>query len=191
VLPCGVGWNVKGILFADYVRMIRSHKGVDWSAELTPEDLPFLSMRIEHASWYSMATFERFGNAILRHVAGGDLAAVRMWGRFSVDVLRHANPMLLAPGDPVETLRRFHVLRSTYFDFDTLSVAELLDEQASIVIDYRMGATAEEAASFQTMGFFERLLELAGARDIGARFTERAWAGEPRTLLDLVWQASR
>ena len=50
-----------------------------------------------------------------------------------------------------------------------------------------MGATAEEAASYQTLGFFEGLLELAGAKDIRGSFREKAWSGAPRTILDLKW----
>jgi hypothetical protein len=50
-----------------------------------------------------------------------------------------------------------------------------------------MGAKAEEAASFQTMGFFERQLELAGASNVSALLKQRSWAGDPRTLLELNW----
>ena len=100
---------------------------------------------------------------------------------------RRAARSLVADGDPVETLKRFRVLRATYFDFDALEILMLLDDQAQVVIRYYMGATAEEAASWQTMGFFERLLEVAGASDISARFVERQWAGDARTLLDLGW----
>jgi hypothetical protein len=50
-----------------------------------------------------------------------------------------------------------------------------------------MGAIAEEVASHQTMGFFEKLLELAGATDVYARFVQRSWKGDPRTLIALAW----
>ncbi len=177
------------MLFADYVRMVRGHKGVDWSTQLAPEDLPYLQQRIEPGQWYPMETFERLGLAILRHVALGDLNAVRMWGRFSVDELRAANPTLLAEGDPAETLNRFRVLRSAFFDFEALEIPMLIDGEAHVVIRYHMGNAAEEAASHQTMGFFERLLQLAGATDdLSARFVERTWAGGTRTLLALSWQ---
>jgi hypothetical protein len=75
-----LGWNVKGILFADYVRMIRSCKGVDWTQELQPDDLSYLRAHVDFKAWYPMATFERMGNAILKHIALGDLNAVRMCG---------------------------------------------------------------------------------------------------------------
>lgn len=180
--------QVKGILFLDYVRMVRGHKGVDWTRYLTAQDLAYLKARIEPDAWYPMATFEHLGNLILRFVAHDDLQAVRMWGRFSVDMLRAANPMLLEPGDPIETLNRFRVMRATFFDFDALSVPMLHDDEAQIVIHYYMGMPAEEAAAMQTLGFFERLLELAGATQVEAALREKAWAGAPRTLLTLHWR---
>jgi len=167
--------------------MIRGNKGFDWTSQLAPEDLPFLAQRIEPNGWYPMETFERFGNAILRNVANDDLSAVRMWGRFSVDEQRARQPDLVAAGDPVETLQRFRVLRATFFDFAALEIVMLHDDAAEIVISYGMGRKAEEAASFQTMGFFERQLELAGASNVSGILKQRSWTGDPRTLLALAW----
>jgi hypothetical protein len=182
---------VKGILFLDYVRMLRARKGVDWDRHLPPEDLPYISGQVEPNGWYPMATFERLGNLILLELAANNLDAVRMWGRLSVDHLRSEYPMLVEPGDPVETLGRFRVLRATFFDFEALQVPVLTNEQAQIVISYHMGMPAEEAAAYQTMGFFERLLELSGAIELHAGLPERSWAGDPRTLLDLAWTMRR
>ena len=179
--------RVSGVLFADYVRMMRGQKDVDWSAQLEPQDVQYLLGKIEPKAWYPMDTFERMGNAILARVAGGSVEAVRAWGRFSVDQLRTAQPGLVADGDPVDTLMRFRVLRSTYFDFEAIEVTTLADGEAAIVIHYYMGAQAEEAASYQTMGFFERLLEISGAHEVESRFRERSWAGDPRTVLSLEW----
>jgi hypothetical protein len=174
-------------LFLDYVRMLKAHKGVDWDAVLAPEDLPYLKQQIDATAWYPMATFERMGNAILKFVADNKILPVQLWGRFSAAQLRAAHPMLLAPSDPVESLTRFRVMRETFFDFDALQVLMLHDGEAQIVIHYFMGMPAEEAASYQTMGFFEGLLDLAGAKDIQATFKEKSWNGAKRTLLDLKW----
>jgi hypothetical protein len=168
--------------------MIRSHKGVDWAKHLRAEDLTYFIDFNDPTGWYPMPTFERLGNAILAQIAGGDMRAVHMWGRHSVDALRAANPELVVEGDPIETLRRFRVLRATYFDFEALDVRMLVDGHAQVIIRYHMGNPAEEAASLQTMGFFERLLDLAGAVDVGARFAKRSWAGDGQTLLELVWR---
>lgn len=181
--------HVKGVLFADYVRMLRGRKDVEWSTRLSREDLPFLRIKIDPNGWYPMESFERMGNAILAEIAASDLEAVRMWGRFSVDALRGAQPQLVAENDPLETLMRFRVLRATYFDFEALEIPTLSDGEAHIVIRYHMGDTAEEAASYQTMGFFERLLEIGGAQNVYARFLERSWNGNARTLLELTWDS--
>lgn len=183
-----VAHHVRGVLFADYVRMIRGRKDIDWRIHLAPDDLPFLVGRIDPAAWYPMATFERFGNAILREIALGDVNAARLWGRLSVDVLWSAQPSLVARHDPVDTLNRFRVLRATYFDFDALEVPTLIEGEALILVRYHMGAIAEEAASHQTMGFFERIVELAGATAVEGRFVERSWRGDPRTLIELTWR---
>ena len=180
--------HVRGILFADYVRMIRAYKRTEWTRHFDPLDLAILHTQIDPAAWYPMGAFERFGNAILAEIARGDVQAVRIWGQLSVDALRAANPALVVDGDPIETLMRFRVLRATYFDFEALEIPMLLDGEAQVVIHYYMGPTAEEAASFQTMGFFERLLDLAGATAVQAAFRERSWAGSARTVLDLAWR---
>lgn len=177
--------QVRGILFLDYVRMIKAHKSIDWG--LPPEDMSYLDERIDKDGWYPMASFERMGNAILQHVAGGQMQAVYHWGRMSAAQLRAAHPMLLAEGDPVETVNRFRVLRATYFDFEALTVPMLHDGEAQIIIHYYMGMPAEQAASLQTQGFFEGLLELAGAKQIRSTFRETSWSSSTRTLLDLRW----
>lgn len=183
--------QVRGVLFVDYVRMLRSQKTMDWSMHLAAHDLPYLQMQVDPAAWYPMATFERMGNAILTTVTRGELFPVQLWGRYSAAQLRAANPMLLEPNDPPETLQRFRVMRETFFNFNALEVPLLHDDEAHIVVRYYMGMPAEEAAAFQTMGFFEGLLELAGAKDVRAAFQDKSWDGDPRTLLVIRWKPPR
>lgn len=179
--------NVKGVLFADYVRMIRGQKSIDWRPRLAPEDMSYVVVRIDPGAWYPMASFERMGNAILAELAGGNPEAARFWGRSSVDQLMATTPGLVADGDPLQTLMRFRVLRSTFFDFEALDVRAASDGHASIAVRYYMGPMAEEAATFQTMGFFERLLAVAGADGVQADLTHRSWSGDERTVLELNW----
>jgi hypothetical protein len=178
---------VKGILFLDYVRMLKAYKGVEWNTLLPPEDVGYLDQQIDKTGWYPMETFERMGNQILHFVARDQLAPVQMWGRYSAQQLRADHPMLLSPNDPVESINRFRVMRQTFFDFEALTIVMLHEGDAQIAIQYYMGMPAEEAASVQTMGFFEGLLDLAGAKQVRATFSEKSWAGSKRTLLDLRW----
>jgi len=178
---------VKGTLFVDYVRMLRSRKDVDWSATLQPQDMSFLAQPILPANWYPMETFERLGLAILREIAKGSLEAVQAWGRFSMDELRAVHADLVAEGDVVESLMRFQVLRGSFFDFRAIEILEVTDGEARIQVAYGMSKEAEEAASYQTLGFFERLIELAGVRPSRARFAAMSWRGDPATIIELGW----
>lgn len=179
--------RVKGTLFVDYVRMLRGHKSVDWSAHLTAEDVSFLVQRIEPDTWYPMESFERMGLAILDRIAHGDLETVRAFGRTSIDWLCQQHPTLLARGDPRDTVMRFQVLRRGFFDYGALEISSVSDGEAKLHVGYGMGPRAEEAASWQTLGFFERLLEVAGARDVAAWFSKRSWAGDDGTVIQLRW----
>ena len=179
--------RVRGILFVDYVRMIRGKKDVDWSPYFAIEDHEFLHQPIDPEGWYPMETFERFGVGIVREVARGQMVGVRMWGKFQVDFVRRTMATLVADGDPRDTMMRFHAMRRAFFDYDALEVLEVLDDAATISVQYRMGAEAEEAACHQTLGFCERLVELSGARDVVAHFRARGWAGAPQTLIELHW----
>jgi hypothetical protein len=52
-----------------------------------------------------------------------------------------------------------------------------------------MSPRAEEAAAWQTLGFFERLLQVAGAHEVSARFVSTSWTGDLVTEIELHWQA--
>lgn len=179
--------RVKGTLFVDYVRMLRSRRDMDWSQHLQAADLSFLVQRIEPDSWYPMESFERMGVAILAEIASNDLEMVRAFGRMSIDwlVSQHAN--LVAQTDPRDTLMRFQVLRRSFFDYAALEMTSVSDGEATLTIAYGMGPRAEEAASWQTLGFFERLLEVAGGTQVRAWFSARSWKGDLLTEVQLRW----
>lgn len=179
--------SVRGSLFVDYVRMIRSQKAVDWGRHLLDRDLALLRERILPDAWYPMDTFERYGVAILQEVAHGQLEAVRMWGRLQVDALHALHPSLLAPGDVPDTMMRFQVMRKSFFDFDAVAVTEVNDDGARVRVNYHMGPVAEQAATLQTVGFFERLVELAGGTEVESALTARCWAGDPYSTIQLSW----
>jgi hypothetical protein len=183
-----VGRQVRGVLFADYVRMIRANKRVAWSEFLEEEDLPYLSIWIESHEWYPMETYERMGLAILANVAQGDLSLIRRWGRETLDLLCDQEPDLLALGDPRETFARFHVLRQSLFDFPAVEARVVRDGKALLEIDYGMSPLAEEAACHQSLGFLERLLELSGAEEIDVSLTACSWSGAERTVMKVCWR---
>jgi hypothetical protein len=181
------GSKVKGIMFLDYVRMLKSIKGRDLTPYLRPQDQYYLTVRINPSEWYPFETFERMGLAILREIAQNDMEKVRMFGRLSMNHLFKTHDTIISPGDPMESLMRFQVLRRSFFDFEALNLRTLLGDYAKFEISYGRLRAAEEAASYQSLGFFERLLELSGAKSVHYKFSSKTWAGDPTTTLELNW----
>lgn len=162
-------------------------KDVDWSRLLAPSDLSFLVQKIERTGWYPMESFERMGLAILSEITGGDVEPARAWGSVSVDGISLLHPELIVTGDVRETLMRVQVFRSGFFDFPAVELPEISDEHARVDVQYGMCASAEEAATYQTLGFFARLLEIAGARTPRAELVARAWERAPVSQIALSW----
>ena len=139
-----------------------------------------------------METFERFGLAIFDEIAGADLFVVRTFGRLQIEGLRErAGPTCWSAGDARESLMRVHVLRRSFFDFDAVTIPELSDASARVYVHYGMGNRAEQAAAHQTLGFFGRLVELAGAGSVRAGLEQRAWEGDGQAVVALEWNAAR
>jgi hypothetical protein len=182
--------NVRGSFFAEYVRMIRRRKDVDWESVLPAADAVYVWQQVDDDAWYPMETFERLGIAILDHVEGATLDAVRMWGSFSANQRADAQPELIVANEPVESLMRLKVMRGTHFDFPAFDIPMLVDGHAYATIAYYMAPRAEEAAAYQTMGFCEGVLSLSGAQNVQVEFRERSWLGDARTLLDIQWRPS-
>ena len=131
------------------------------------------------------------GMGNITEIASGDVDSVRLWGRLSAGIHAEAQPEIVALGDPIETMMRFKVLRSSSFDFDAIQIPVLDPDHARIDIRYQMGARAEEAACNQTMGFCEGLLALADVSVLHVAFEQRTWAGDDRTMLVIRWRAPR
>ncbi|HYM62040.1 MAG TPA: hypothetical protein VEZ11_14255 [Thermoanaerobaculia bacterium] len=180
--------HVKGILFLEYVRLLRANKGAPLAGHLLPDDFEFLNQRIDASRWYPMDVFERMGLAILAEIAGNDLELVRFWGRQSIDALALAQPDLFASADPRETFMRFQVLRQSLFDYPAVQIIAIHDRAARLQISYGMSPKAEEAAAYQSMGFLERLLEISKAREPEVRLGSRSWAGDETTVILVRWQ---
>ena len=179
--------HVRGTLFVDYVRMIRTTKDVDWSRYLEPEDFVFLRERIEDDSWYPTSTFERYGLGILHAVAQSSIQRVRDWGRFQVDAMLRLHPDILEPGNPCESLMRVTVHRKGFFDYEVLTAKGIGDGHALFGLSYQMSDVAEHAACAQTRGALEELVRRAGSEDVVSNFVARTWEGDEHTLLEVSW----
>ena len=88
-------------------------------------------------------------------------------------------------GEPRETVMRFQALQRGFFDFPAFDIGEISDHRTQIRINYQMSNRAEEAACHQSAGFFDRLLEIAGAKERTVELEKKRWRGDLTTLLSM------
>lgn len=183
--------QVRGILFLDYVRMLRRYKVADRArAHLRPEEAHLLTDRLDPAAWYPMDTFERLGLAILEEIVLLEVDVIRLWGRSSLPTLLAFFPPLAAAAGPREAVGVLSGFIQSLFDFSCLSVERVDDVSASVFANYGMSPAAEEAAVRQTIGFFEELITTHGGGAVqselgGHRFTLR-WSPRADAPLPLL-----
>ncbi|MBL8920468.1 MAG: response regulator transcription factor [Myxococcaceae bacterium] len=179
--------HVRGVLYVDYVRMLRRQVS-NWRAQLSPADVALVADRVDVDAWYPMASFERLGLAILEHVVRGEVDSIRLWGRQQVQAILGYLPTLRVDDDPLDAIMRFQNFLSSLFDFQAVALDSVEDGEALVRVDYGMGARAEEAATWQTVGFFEELVTASGGREATGRLRSRAWLpGEPPTVFAVTW----
>jgi hypothetical protein len=180
--------RVKGTLFVDYVRMIKSRRDIDWGKYLNDEDMNFLDQPLLPSSWYPYDTFERFGLAIFHEIAGGKMEMVRLWGKMSTDLLLKIYKKMLEAGDPARSARNLSVALKVLFDFPGMELETQSPTSLLLKVRFSQNAVAAEAQAYQALGYTERLLDLAGAEQIQHTFVKRIWRGDPETLIKMNWE---
>lgn len=181
------GRHVRGVLYVDYVRMLRRQVPT-WRDVLSSADAALVAERVDVDAWYPMASFERMGLAILDHVVRGEVDSIRLWGRQQVQAILAYLPALRVDDDPRDAIMRFQTFLSSLFDFPAVVLDGVEDEEALVRVDYGMGPRAEEAATMQTVGFFEELVTASGGREATGRLRSRSWLpNEPPTTFAVTW----
>ena len=183
--------HVRGVLFLDYVRMVRSRRLTDVGGHLLETDRAFLGQRIEPDGWYPMESFERLGLVILDELVGRERDAVRLWGRSIITNVVQFVPSLVARGDARESIVRLGRFLGSLFDFPAIEVVSVSERRAVVQIAYGMHAEAEAAACWQTQGFFEALVQESGGTGLSVELRSGV-EGEARspTVLALEWAES-
>lgn len=160
---------VRGVLFIDYVKMLRSI-GAHQSERLKPEDVAFFGDHLDPLAWYPMESFERFGLLLLDQLVGSETDSIRLWGRSMISRMLRRFPQLKAGKGPRGAIEMMRQLMSELFQYECVVVESVSDTGAKVRVSYGMNPRAEDAAVWQTMGFFEELLTTNGAHNaLGAR----------------------
>lgn len=187
--------EVKGSLLVDVVRLIRANKDRDWKKYLNEKDLEIIESQILPTAWYPLDTYERAERAIFQEIGQGKLENARIWGRFAIDdMVKRIYQNLIEEQDPMLTLERFTLFRKQLFrfqdpNFQPMEFSQMGPKQVRIKIQLNHPLELFEAYAYQSMGSFERLVELAGGKEPKVSIVEYDWKSRcPYAVLEVSWK---
>jgi hypothetical protein len=186
--------KVKGVLLMDFARIIHANKDLPWDKYLTREDMGLIQGRIMPSTWYPFEAFERIGYAVFKLVGKGDLKNARAFGAFTIQETYHKvyENVLFQEKDPTALLKKFVILRKQFIrfqdtDFDPLKMELLEDNKVKMIIKASEPSEYIEPYANRLAGSFEKLLEMAGAKDIQVKILKVQSKTEPASEIELTW----
>ena len=180
--------QVKGSMMMFVVKGVRAAGVENFDRFLTDEDRELLNQRILPINWYPFGPYKRLFEALVAVVARGNTRTVRQWGRdYGSAILDGVYRSIIAPGDPMRSLKNYERRFSSFYDFGSLEVSETGPGAAEVII--RDFDPSWESLYEMIQGWLERTVELAGGRNPRVEFGARSWAGDPSTVYRVSWQA--
>lgn len=179
--------QVKGSMLMHVVRGIRGGGIENFNHLLTDEDRELVAQKILPINWYPFASYKRLLDALVTVLARGDMAVVQQWGRhYGSVILDGVYRSTIVEGNPYRSLKKYEQRFSAFYDFGVVEVTESEPAAAEVVL--RDFDPDWEAIYQLISGWFERTVELAGARNPRVVFTSRSWTGDPYTGYGVSWQ---
>jgi len=181
--------KVKGSVLMDQVRMIKANKDKDWNQYLKPQDWEVINGRILPSLWYPLEIFQRCGYAVFKLIAGGNLEAVRAYGRIrGKELFGDIYRAVILTQDPEKALERYNAITAQLYNFLNVKGEKVGDKHMRTTISYDPTDKTYEVHIYQVWGQIEQLIEMAGGKNVKVQLIAREWKGDPSTVFDITWE---
>jgi hypothetical protein len=138
------------------------------------------------SSWYSLDFFTRFLEVEVRVLANGNEEMVTR-GAEAVNErqLRGIYKAFVKAGSPEFVIERIAAVHATHFQ--GVSVEVQLPEPRKALVKYTGFEKQHRIIGFAIIGFFNKALEISGAKDAVIYFTTPIEEGKPYSELSIAW----
>ena len=123
---------------------------------------------------------------MVQEAAKGDMAVVRQWGRtYAESILKDVYKNIIVEDKPQEIIKKMLQITKMLFDFGNFNGIMISEKKVRVQIK---GFDPEFEAFYQLLrGWYERCLELGGAKNVQSKFTTKSWEGDPATSIELSY----
>jgi len=182
--------RVKGTVLKSRLAFVTEHAGMDALqavlATFAPADRRVLETALT-VGWYPFELGKALDDAIVKVVGGGDPQFFRRLGRASADKnLTSLHRTFLTPGDPHAFLGKAQQIYGLYYDTGRREY-ERTGEKSG-VITTRDAETFSAPDCLTVVGWYERALEMCGARRVAVVEDECRAQGGQACRYRVTWE---
>jgi len=174
--------RIKGIGYKVEITYVKTEHGEETLqrilSTLMPGDRILLEGTILASDWHPQGPLERFRQAVARHFMDTELKTLEEMGRFSAQyALTGIYRVFMAVSSPAHVIKKVGNLFPKYFDHGKAEAVVHGPRDISIIISGWEDASATLCAVMK--GYFERTLEMAGARGVEVKKVACVLRGDP------------
>jgi uncharacterized protein (TIGR02265 family) len=180
--------KAKGTMILDFVKMVRTHKDLDWNKHLLPEDWDIINSLVLPAKWYPLGFYQRCAMAAFLLMAKGDLEGARANGQLQARRLFESTyKSMVMTRDPMRALTQFVSTYGSLFNYSMLKLEKAGPQRAVAFHDYDDTGKSNAPFCSQMQGMFETLIQMTGGKNGKVVITTKQWEGAPITTFEITW----
>jgi hypothetical protein len=179
--------NIKGVLLVDWVKAIRGDKTGELLSQLSPADKEWIQSRVYITAWYPFEVYQKLVKIVIKHLGlRRNPKALFGLGYKKVDsTLKDIAHLFVREGSVVDTIESYSGVERLFFDFGSISVVFQGDRKAVLKFE---GFPAKFAEFYYiTIGWYSKLFEIGGAKNLTYKITKKSWEGDPLTEEEYEW----
>lgn len=181
--------NIKGALVIDWVKVIRSDKTGGLLSQFTPAEKELIQSKVYVTGWYSLELYEKLVKTVTKHIGvSGKPEELFGLGYKTVDLaLKDIVKLFVREDSVVDTVNSYCGVERLFFDFGSITFAFQGRKKAVLKID---GFPADFVEFYYiSIGWYSRLFELGGAKNVTHKIIKKSWEGDPLTEVEYEWSA--
>ena len=177
--------KVKGSVFINLVKAIKSNKSGVYDKYLTIQDREVLNQKILPSFWYPYETYKHCITAIFEVIAKKNPNVAKEWGRSESRSLMTTVYSAFISNDPIDFINAYEMIHKNFYDFGKI---EVIEEGKNQVIFKLTDLDVQCVPIFYMIeGWLDCGLELCGAQEIKSEFLAKSWEGYPETTIRFTW----
>jgi hypothetical protein len=182
--------KVKGVIFLDFVKTIRTSKDDRILSYLTEKDREVISGMIFPSGWYQLDTFLHCLTAVYEVLGEKKPENARMWGRvFGGKIFTgiYKDIIFSNDNDIMVALKGFALTSKTFFTDSGLEMIYADGKKAGFRVTRVPQLPAITIFFHVLAGSLEVYIEMAGGKNPRVSFTEKVVNGKKEVVYETLW----